>query len=72
MLDKILKDRFWSHQFSFLKRRCYITGKPLRFKWGYRGRKKIWFPVLLGGNSLNDDIWLSTEEYLVLLSKGKV
>jgi hypothetical protein len=72
MIDKILKHRAWSHRFSFLKRHCYISGKPIKFAWGYRGRRKIWYPIFAGGDVLYDDIWLSTEEYLTLLSKGKV
>jgi hypothetical protein len=71
-LDKIVKTRSWNHRFSFLKRNCYISGESLRFQWAYRGRRHIWYPVLSGGNVLYDDIWLSSKEYLTLLSKGKV
>ena len=72
MLEKILKNRFWMLRFSFLKRHCYISGKPIKFTWAYRGRRKVWYPIFAGGDVLYDDIWLSAEEYLFLLSKGKV
>lgn len=72
VLGNLTKNRIWKLHFSFLKRYCYITGKSLRFKWAYRGRKKVRYPVLFGGDYLYDDIWLSSQEYLNLLSKGKV
>lgn len=71
-IDKLLKYRSWHLHFSFLKRKCYISGQPLRFTWAYRGRRKVWYPVLGGGNCLYDDIWLSQSEYLTFLSKGIV
>lgn len=71
-IDNLLKNRHWQLHFSFFKRRCYLTGVSLKFNWAYRGRRKVWYPILGGGNVLNDDIWLSQKEYLYLLSKGKV
>lgn len=70
VIGNLINNRVWELHFSFLKRNCYISGKPLKFKYAYRGRKKVRHPVLFGGDYLYDDIWLSSEEYLTLLSKG--
>lgn len=69
-MNNVLKNRYWVLKFSFFSRRCYISGDILRFQWCYRGRKKVWYPIVGGGNYLNDDIWISQNEYLTLLSKG--
>ena len=71
-IDSLLSNRLWQLHFSFLKRNCYISGVPLKFQWAYRGRKKLWYPVLYGDKAINDDLWLSQKEYLYLLSKGKI
>lgn len=71
MINKILKDRSWSLHFSFLNRKCYISGDTIKFIWAYRGRKKIFNPML-SKYDLNDDIWITQREYLKLLSKGQI
>lgn len=71
-MKNIFNNRYWVLRFSFCKRRCYLSGKSLKFRWAYRGRRKVWYPVMGGGNYLNDDIWLNKNEYLTLLSKGIV
>ena len=71
MINKIIKDRTWSLHFSFLNRKCYISGDTIKFIWAYRGRKKIFNP-LLSKHYLNDDMWVTQTEYLKLLSKGSI
>jgi hypothetical protein len=71
MIKNIFKNRVWQLKFSFLKRRCYITNKPLRFIWCYRGRKLI-------SSSINrreivkDDLWICQQEYLRRLSRNEI
>lgn len=71
MIEKILKHRHWTLHFSFLNRRCYISGNSIKWTWSYRGRKKVFNPIL-SKYYFNDDLWLSQKEYLNLLSKGTI
>lgn len=70
-MDKILKDRVWNLHFSFLNRHCYISGQNIKWGWAYRGRKKIFNPFI-SKYYLNDDIWITQNEYLKLISKGVI
>lgn len=71
MMDKFFKYRSWNLYFSFYNRKCYISGDSLKWTWSYRGRKKVFNPIL-SKYYFNDDLWLSQKEYLKLLSKGEV
>lgn len=71
MIRNIFKHRYWTLRFSFYSRKCYISGNNLKWTWSYRGRKKVFNP-LLSKYYFNDDLWLSQKEYLKLLSKGAV
>lgn len=71
MIEKFLKNRHWTFHFSFYDRRCYLSGNSIKWCWAYRGRKKIFNPIL-SKYYLNDDLWLSQKEYLKLLSKGAI
>lgn len=55
-----LKDRTWEKKFVF-NSRCYISGNIMKLTFAYRGRKKI--KSVLNKYELNDDIWLSVQEY---------
>lgn len=58
-----LKHRSWDHKFSILNRKCYITGKCLWLKWCFRGRKPT-TNIMCRNKIINDDIWLSSEQFL--------
>lgn len=70
MFAKILRGRQWNLKFSILNRSCYLSGQNLKFTWCYRGRKKIFFP-LIGYYYHNDDIWVSQSQYLKLIIQGE-
>lgn len=65
MVLKFIQNRDWKLRLSFLKRKCYISGENLRFKYCYFGRKKI--RDLFGNKYINDDIWISQTEYLKII-----
>jgi hypothetical protein len=65
MISDLIKYRLWKLKWSLFSRKCYITGQNLQFKLCYCGRKQI--KDSISYRYLNDDIWLSSKEYLKLL-----
>jgi len=66
-----LKNRQWNLRLSLSNRVCYISGKPLKYCLAYRGRKQI-SGLLTSYKTYADDIWISQEEYLRLISLNEV
>lgn len=62
MIAEILKNRTWKQKFSIKNRNCYISGKSLWMKTSYRGRKTI-RGLLSSNKDINDDIWISVDQY---------
>ena len=71
MIPKILSGRHWSLRLSLCRRYCYLSGDSLWLKLSYRGRKQI-YAMAYGPYLLNDDIWLSQNEYLYRFSKNQL
>lgn len=71
MLFSFLRDRDWKRKFSFLNRKCYVTGKSLKFTIAYRGRKYI-LNFVSGNRPIIDDVWLSKTEFLSRYSRNQL
>jgi hypothetical protein len=65
MILDLIKNRIWQLKLSLVNRKCYLTGKNLRYKLCYCGRKQIRDSI--SSKYLNDDIWVCSKEYLRLL-----
>jgi hypothetical protein len=65
MVLKFIQNRDWKLRLSLRNRQCYLSGENLRFKYCYFGRKQI--RDLFGNRYVNDDIWISQNEYLKMI-----
>ena len=63
-LSKILSNRSWYLRFSFIKRKCYISGNSIWCSLAYKGVKP--------DTSYLDNIWLCKQEYLHNLSHNNL
>lgn len=70
MLSEIIHNRDWKLKYSFLNRKCYFSGKPLRYRFCYLGRKKI--HNIISKQNDNEDIWITQKEYLNLIQNQMV
>ena len=70
MISEIIHDREWTLKYSLFNRKCYFSGQSLRFQPCYVGRKKI--RSLLSKRYQNDDIWMSKDQYLIMIKNGMV
>jgi hypothetical protein len=68
MISDLIKNRIWQLKLSFFNRKCYFTGQKLQYKLCYCGRKQI--KDSISYRYLNDDIWVSSKEYLKLLKSN--
>lgn len=59
---KFLNNRTWYKSFSFKKRRCYVTGEDITWKFARVGRKEV--KHLLSKNKpVYDNLWISEESF---------
>lgn len=70
MISEITYDRQWTLKYCLFNRKCYFSGQSLRFQPCYVGRKKI--RSILSKRYQNDDIWISKDQYLIMIKNGLV
>lgn len=53
--------KYWDIKFSWLPRKCFLSGKPLWGKFAYYGVRYIHGP----GEPIIDTYWIDRHEYLI-------
>ena len=66
--DPFLNRAKWNLAFAWVPHRCYISNKWVWFDLGYQGTA-VWTGP---GDPVTEIKWLTKEEYLIGLLKGKI